>query len=366
MKLLEETKVVPDVYELLSVIRREKRPERLHYIELFLDREIKDVIWEKYELGKKLKTSDPYYNLKRDIRLHDFLGYDVFRYEFLLHSILFDMPFIDASDTTSVSSQQRGVREWTEEHEGPIKSWKDFEKYRWPSVSEIDLSDLEWFERNLPENMGVFDLTAHIFEMLSFLFGYETLCYKMIDEPDLVDTVAEKIGNFYIDYTKLMCDFKCIKLLWGSDDMGYRTSTLTSPDFLRKNVLPWHKACAEVAHKHGRPYLLHNCGNLESIMEDLIEDVGIDGKQSFEDAIMPVTEAYEKFGDRISILGGIDVDFLCRSDEESIRKRVDETLDVCLRGKGYCLGTGNTVANYMPVDNYLVMLDEGRRYTLKS
>jgi hypothetical protein len=35
-----------------------------------------------------------------------------------------------------------------------------------------------------------------------------------------------------------------------------------------------------------------------------------------------------------------------------------------MKGKGYCLGTRNTVANYMPVDNYLAMLDEGRKYIL--
>jgi uroporphyrinogen decarboxylase len=31
-------------------------------------------------------------------------------------------------------------------------------------------------------------------------------------------------------------------------------------------------------------------------------------------------------------------------------------------GTGYCLGTGNSVANYIPVQNYLAMLDEGRRW----
>jgi uroporphyrinogen decarboxylase len=77
---------------------------------------------------------------------------------------------------------------------------------------------------------------------------------------------------------------------------------------------------------------------------------------------MPVTEAYEKYGGRIAILGGIDVDFLCRSAEEAIRARVRETLDVCMQDSGYCLGTGNTVANYIPVESYLIMIDEGRRY----
>jgi uroporphyrinogen decarboxylase len=45
-----------------------------------------------------------------------------------------------------------------------------------------------------------------------------------------------------------------------------------------------------------------------------------------------------------------------------VRKRVRDTLDACMPGGGYCLGTGNSVANYIPVENYLAMLDEGRRY----
>jgi hypothetical protein len=32
-----------------------------------------------------------------------------------------------------------------------------------------------------------------------------------------------------------------------------------------------------------------------------------------------------------------------------------------VRGNGYCLGTGNTAADYVPKQNYLAMLDEGRR-----
>jgi len=97
-------------------------------------------------------------------------------------------------------------------------------------------------------------------------------------------------------------------------------------------------------------------------MGDLIEVVCIDGKHSFEDTIGDVREAKRLYGDRIALLGGIDVDFLCRASEEEIRSRVRETLDVCHPGGGYCLGTGNSVANYIPLHSYLVMLDEGRRY----
>jgi uroporphyrinogen decarboxylase len=335
----------------------------VHAIELFLDDEVKDVICERYELDSDLNKNDPLDMMKREIRVHEFIGHDVFRVA-VIHKDFFKMAFIDAVDTTEIGSQQRGNREWTEEHRGPIQSWEDYERYPWPRVSDIDLSCLEWFEKNLPENMGVYDLTAHILEMITFLLGFETFSYKLVDEPDLIDALSERVGEFYVAYTKTLCDFDCVPLVWGSDDMGFKTGTLAAPQFLREKVLPWHQECARVAHESGRPYLLHNCGNLEAIMNDLIDEVGIDARHSFEDSILPVTEAFSRYGDRIAILGGIDVDFLCRSDETTIRERVRHTLDLCMGDTGYCLGTGNTVANYIPLDNFLVMLDEGRRYSL--
>jgi len=45
-----------------------------------------------------------------------------------------------------------------------------------------------------------------------------------------------------------------------------------------------------------------------------------------------------------------------------VRRRVRETLDACPPASGYCLGSGNSIASYMPVENFLAMLDEGRRW----
>jgi uroporphyrinogen decarboxylase len=97
-------------------------------------------------------------------------------------------------------------------------------------------------------------------------------------------------------------------------------------------------------------------------MDDLIDDVSIDGKHSYEDTILDVREAKRQWGDRIAVLGGLDMDFMCTADETDIRKRTNDTLQACMPGGGYCLGTGNTVANYVPLDHYLAMLDEGRRF----
>jgi uroporphyrinogen decarboxylase len=144
--------------------------------------------------------------------------------------------------------------------------------------------------------------------------------------------------------------------------MGYKTGTMVAPQLLKEKALVWHRRMAELAHRHGKLYCLHACGNLEEIMETLIAEVKVDARHSFEDAVEPVTVAKRRWGHRIALLGGVDVDFLCRATPDEVRKRVREILDVCLPGGGYCLGTGNSVANYIPVDNYLTMLDEGRRY----
>jgi len=49
-------------------------------------------------------------------------------------------------------------------------------------------------------------------------------------------------------------------------------------------------------------------------------------------------------------------------EEGEIRSYVTEILDECIL-KRFALGPGNTVANYVPVRNYLAMIDEARRWT---
>jgi len=126
-------------------------------------------------------------------------------------------------------------------------------------------------------------------------------------------------------------------------------------------VLPWHKKLARIVHNYDLPIILHSCGNLAAIMDDIIDDVQVDAKHSFEDKILPVTEAKRRYGNRIALLGGVDMNFLCNADSEAIRRYVRNIIEICAPGGGYALGTGNSVTNYVPLENYLTMLDEGRR-----
>ena len=64
-------------------------------------------------------------------------------------------------------------------------------------------------------------------------------------------------------------------------------------------------------------------------MEDLIEDVQIDGKHSYEDAILPVEDFQARYGSRIAVLGGVDVNRLTVDSEEHVRQRVRTLIETC-------------------------------------
>ena len=157
----------------------------------------------------------------------------------------------------------------------------------------------------------------------------------------------------------VMLEFDRVKIVWGSDDMGFKTGTLISPDDLREFVLPGHKLMAQMSHDAGRPYLLHACGNLGAIMDDLIEDVRIDAKHSFEDTIVDVDRRQRAIRRPHRPAGRHRRRFpLPRQRGAGSARACATRWKVCLPGGGYCLGTGNSVANYIPLDNYLAMMDE--------
>ncbi|MFW6189580.1 MAG: uroporphyrinogen decarboxylase family protein [Planctomycetota bacterium] len=352
--------VEPDWQALRDCIMREGTPDRVHHIELFLDWEVKQEICRRFGVADHLDQDDPRFNLKQEVAVQRFCGYDYVRQgldrmEWPLHR--------HAAEDTAELERENG-RSFVDEHEGPITTWEEFEDYPWPDPHQATAEALEWYSKNLPEGMCIIGSGgfAHFAEHLTWLMGYETLCYALYDQRDLVRAISERLTDIYRVVLDRMLQCERVKIVWGSDDMGFKTGTLISPGDLREFVLPGHRLMARMSHDAGRPYLLHACGELTEIMPDLIEEVGIDARHSFEDTIEPVTEAYEKYGDRIAILGGIDVDFLCRAEPRRVRERVRNTLEQCMPGGGYCLGSGNSVANYVPLENYLAMVDEGRKF----
>jgi uroporphyrinogen decarboxylase len=216
--------------------------------------------------------------------------------------------------------------------------------------------------------MSLIAQTGGIFERAESLCGYPALCYLLADDRRLVGDIFSRIGEFYTPMYRAMARHERVGAVVISDDLGFRSQTLISPADIREFVFPWYRQLVAAIHDAGKPCILHSCGQLDAIMDELIADIGIDAKHSYEDAILPVEEAKRRYGDRIAILGGFDVDRLCRSTPEAIRRHTRHLVTDLGRQGGYALGSGNSIAAFVPVDHYLTMLDEGwgNRYSSTS
>jgi uroporphyrinogen decarboxylase len=261
---------------------------------------------------------------------------------------------------TNFQTSTASDRIWITEATTIISSREDYEKHLWPDPASVDCSQMEYAASRLPAGMQIIPRIAGVFENVTWLTGLENLSYLLVDDPQLVDDLFEAVGSVLLAVARRLAQMDGVGALFMGDDLGFRTGTLLSPEHLRRYVFPWQKRICEVTHNCGIPFLLHSCGNIEKIMDDLLEDVKIDARHSFEDAVLPVEQAVERYGDRIAILGGVDMDLLARGSEEQVRARTREILKKCAPTGRYAVGTGNSVASYLNPSNYLAMLDEAR------
>lgn len=254
------------------------------------------------------------------------------------------------------------MRNFVQDGDAMITCEADFDRYSWPSPDDLDFDSMERVARLAPEGMGIITGGMAIFQVMCDILGYTGLAMMVYENPELLKRVADRVGSTVL---KVLGDAASLPFIDGiivSGDMGFKTGTFLPPKVLRELILPWHKRICQAIHSYDKIALLHSCGNLAAIMDDLI-DCGYDAKHSFEDAISPsIIDLHKHYGDRICLLGGIDVDFLCRADEQAIRARVRQMVDTMGPNGGYILGSGNSIAEYVPLENYRAMLDEGLRY----
>lgn len=229
-------------------------------------------------------------------------------------------------------------------------------KYEWPDPDACDYSRLETLEAYLPEGMKLMVIGLGVLECVIALVGFDNLCFLLADDPDLVQQLFDNVGSRIVRYYEHCAPYPAVGALVSNDDWGFNTQTMLSVSDMKKYVLPWHKKVVEAIHACGKPVILHSCGNLDAIMEDIIVDLKYDGKHSYEDKIMPMEEAYDKWSSRIAVIGGIDIDFLCRSTPEEVYGRAREMLERSQENGGYALGTGNSLPSYVPEENYLAMI----------
>ncbi len=255
------------------------------------------------------------------------------------------------------------------EKEGVIKNRGDFERYPWHQIPAIFKEKtyriFEAFTEALPGDMCAVGGPGNgIFECVQDVVGYEYLCYIKADDPelfaDLFKAVAQTNHTIWKEFLERFGKYYGVCRF--GDDLGYKTSPLLPPGDIRTHVIPGYRRISDLIHSYGKPFLLHSCGNIFPVMDDIIEGAQINAKHSNEDVIAPFTVWVDRYGDRIGNFGGADVDVICQQDERTIKAYVREILDHCEGRGGIAFGTGNSVPDYVPASGYIAMVEAVREY----
>ncbi len=246
---------------------------------------------------------------------------------------------------------------------GPIQSRKDFDSYPWDDIPRLywQRADrlLSALRNAMPQGMKAIGGVGNgVFELSEDLVGLEQLAYMQADDPQLFADVFRKIGDLMVEiwreFLKRYSDIYCVCRF--GDDLGFKSGTLTSPHVIREHIIPQYKRVIQLIHDAGLPFLWHSCGCIFEVMDDAVE-AGIDAKHSNEDAICAYDKWVDDYGDRIGLFGGVDVDLLCRHKPDDIFNQVLEAGTRFRRkAKGYALGSGNSIPDYVPIEGYLAMV----------
>ncbi len=365
----------PDFEDLRKVLLREPGQKVVPLIELWIDVGIMaeatgiELPYSSTELVEllNLDSSSPEEAIQFGIRyaqlataFSEAVGYD---YVISTVSVPIPRPRRHLKDNPS---QDGKVRVWREEHAGMITGRADLEAFAWPSLEQINMSPVEFMATLLPPKMKLIAFYPGVFEDLTTLMGFENMAIKSIEEPQLLVDILERLTVLAEAAIERAAAHPAVGAVFYGEDMGFKTGTMLSPAFMKKWVLPCHKRIVEASHKHGKPFILHSCGQIGALMDDLIDVVKIDALHSFQDVIEPVEQVYAKYADRIAILGGLDMDLLARGSEEQVRARARQILEACAPGRNFAFGAGNSITDFIPTGNYYAMLDELTKWNQKN
>ncbi|MBQ3176404.1 MAG: hypothetical protein IJB52_01165 [Clostridia bacterium] len=202
-----------------------------------------------------------------------------------------------------------------------------------------------------------------LFERHWWLRGMENALVDFYEYPEETHKLYSALTDFYI---KLILNTKKhhdIDGVFITDDIGTQRAPFFSLDTFREFFKPYYARLIRAAHDAGIHVWLHTCGNVTEFMDDFIE-IGFDVIHPIQKYSMDEVEIARKYGGRITILAGLDVQqIIPYGTAEDVRAEVRHIIDTYARADGRLILTlGNAATSDCPIENLYALLEESVQY----
>jgi uroporphyrinogen decarboxylase len=253
-------------------------------------------------------------------------------------------------------------RAWAEEHTGIIASRADFERFQWPEPEDFDYTPFETIGALLPPGMKVIAYQGWIFTPAWIMMGFEGFSYALHEDPGLVEAMFERIGDLQYRIFQRLIQYDCVAGVWMPDDIAYSTGLMVNPQVFRQNLFPWFKRMAADCARRDLPLIYHSDGDLTDMLPDIV-DCGFNALHPIEPKAMDIVTLKREYGTRLCLMGNLDLGYtLTRGTPAEVEAEVKERIRTIAPGGGYCLGSSNSVTEYVPMANYNAMREAAFKY----
>lgn len=348
----------PDFGRLRKALLLEGEPDWVPLVELDVEKEVKSAF-----LGR------PVDDLASEVEFYYKAGYDFVPLQIGIRSIVefraeqhqvktksrLGMPSRTGESTYSVYSQGTQQRYWAEEGTGLIVSERDFDEFPWPTIQDLDLSILDDAARILPEGMKLIPVMGYIFLPTWRMMGFEHFCMSLVENPALVEKLFETFAALEYETARRVVEHPAVGAVWIGEDLAYSTALMIAPKYYRRWLFPWYKRIGDLCKARDLPLIQHSDGQLYEILADII-DCGFNAIHPIEPKAMDINYLKRTVGDRLCLIGNVDLGYtLTLGTPDDVEEEVMRRIREIGPGGGYCVGSSNSVTEYVPIANYEAM-----------
>ena len=182
------------------------------------------------------------------------------------------------------------------------------------------------------------------FEIAKEVIGHEQLCIAMAEDPewalDIYETETD-VAIRALDYLER----SGVKFdgAWIYGDIAYNHGPFLSPRMYRQLVMPSHARQVAWFKERGLPVIYHTDGDFRPLIPSFVE-IGIDCFQPLEaKAGLNVRDLKHEWGDRVSLMGNIDIMVMITNDRDQIHEEVASKIPMAKKGGGYIYHSDHSV-----------------------
>jgi uroporphyrinogen decarboxylase len=282
-------------------------------------------------------------------------------------SIKYDLKVEKIDENTYLDERGLILKRTPEDYLQPIepiiKNEKDLRKFEFPDPNkEYRFDTLRKAVDRFKNNKAIVIRLKDGWSEARDLHGYSETLIDLIDNPKLINGIIQKSVEYYSELGKQAANIGA-DIVFTGDDIAGTNGLLMTPQHFKELLYPAMKKLYKNFHDYGLYVLKHSDGNLNEIM-DLLVDTGLDCLNPIDPlAGMDLQKIKEKYGKKICIMGNVNcAGNLVYGEESDVIEEVKNCIEIGSPGGGYILSSSNSIHSSVKPNNYIALMDTVKKY----